>query len=61
MFKINPAAVKYVKNRYNVSEREPHAVHCNGGYVILQLYQKINPRAKSTMIQFILSKELQKY
>ena len=58
--KINPAAVKYVK-KYNVSERELYGLQYIGGYVILQLYKKIIPRPKSTTIQFILSKKLEKY
>ena len=57
--KTNPVAVKYVK-RYNVNEREIYGLQY-GGYVILQLYKKIIPIAKSTTVQFIFSNKLQKY
>ena len=58
--KTNPVAVKYAK-KYNVTEKKLYGLQSIAGYVIFQLYKKIIPRAKSTTIQFILTKKLQKY
>ena len=70
--KTKPITVKYVKNMKALITSHylvlvlvmwGYGLQYLGGYVILQLYGKKKriPRAKSTEIQFILSKKLQMY
>ena len=68
--KTKPITVKYVKNMKALITSHylvlvlvmwGYGLQYLGGYVILQLYKKKIPTAKSTEIQLILSKKLQMY